>query len=310
MGGWDAWIGRQTVQNDRLTPALLHRFRATIDSGETGPLAPQAIHWVLCTPEASTAQLGVDGHPQRSDSPDSFFPPVPHPRRMWASSKVEFLKPISVDAEIERISTVAAINEKTGSTGSLVFVDVEHETRADGMLSVSERQTLVYREAAILPSPSGEGQRDLAAPPPSRSGVGILASSAMPTAPTPTPPLEGRGFEEWDFHRSLIPNEAMLFRFSAITFNSHRIHYDAPYAINEEGYRGLVVHGPLTSSLLLDLAARQFGANAVKRFAFRAQSPAFAGEPLHLVGRRAGEALTLCALNPAGQVVIAAEGVL
>ncbi len=279
MGGWDAWIGRQTVQHDRLTPALLHRFRATLDSGATGPLAPQAIHWVLCTPEAATAQLGVDGHPQRSDSPDSFFPPVPHPRRMWASSKVEFLKPISVDAEIERISTIAAINEKTGSTGSLVFVDVEHETRADGMLSVSERQTLVYREA----------------------------NHAKP-APAPEP--VAIDFGAWDFHRSLIPNEAMLFRFSAITFNSHRIHYDAPYAIGEEGYRGLVVHGPLTSSLLLDLAAQQFGANAVKQFSFRAQSPAFAGEPLHLVGRRAGEALTLCALNPAGQVVIAAEGVL
>ena len=106
----------------------------------------------------------------------------------------------------------------------------------------------------------------------------------------------------------MVPSEALLFRFSAITFNTHRIHYDAPYAINEEGYRGLVVHGPLTSSLLLDLAARQFGANAVRKFAFRAQSPAFAGEPLHLVGRREGDALTLAALNPAGQTVVVAEG--
>ena len=129
MGEWDAWIGRQMVQRDRLTPALLKRFCATIDSAGTNDVAPQAIHWVLCTPEAATAQLGIDGHPQRSDSPDSFFPPVPHPRRMWASSKVDFIAPIAVNAEIERVSTIASINEKTGSTSSLVFVDVAHETR-------------------------------------------------------------------------------------------------------------------------------------------------------------------------------------
>lgn len=277
MGAWDAWIGRQMVQRDRLTPALLQRFRATIDSAESGDVAPQAIHWVLCTPEAATVQLGVDGHPQRSESPDSFFPPAPHPRRMWAASKVDFLAPIQVNAEIERVSTIASVAEKSGSTGSLVFVDVTHETKADGVLVIKERQTLVYREANTA-------------------------------KPTPAPEPVTIDFSEWDFHRTLVPNEALLFRFSAITFNTHRIHYDAPYAINEEGYRGLVVHGPLTSSLLLDLAAREFGANAVKQFAFRAQSPAFAGEPLQLVGRRDGDALHLAALNPAGQTVVAAEG--
>ena len=201
MGAWDAWIGRQMVQRDRLTPALLQRFCATIDSAESGDVAPQAIHWVLCTPEAATVQLGVDGHPQRSESPDSFFPPVPHPRRMWASSKVDFLAPIQVNAEIERVSTIASISEKSGSTGSLVFVDVTHETKADGVLAIKERQTLVYREANTA-------------------------------KPTPAPEPVTIDFSEWDFHRTLVPNEALLFRFSAITFNTHRIHYDAPYAIN------------------------------------------------------------------------------
>lgn len=277
MTDWQSWIGRQIVQRDRLTPALLHRFRATIDSTDIGAIAPQAIHWVLCTPEAATAQLGIDGHPQRSDSPDSFYPPVPHPRRMWASSKVEFIAPIAVDAEIERVSTIASVAEKTGSSGSLVFVDVEHETRADGVLSIKERQTLVYREANLA-------------------------------RPAPAPEPVAIDFAAWDFHRTLVPDEALLFRFSAITFNSHRIHYDAPYAIGEEGYRGLVVHGPLMSSLLIDLVAREYGGNALARFAFRAQSPAFAGEALHLVGKREGDALTLAALNHAGQTVIAAEG--
>lgn len=279
MGAWDAWIGRQMVQRDRLTPALLHRFRATIDSAESGDVAPQAIHWVLCTPEATTEQLGLDGHPQRSDSRDSFFPPVPHPRRMWASSKVEFIAPIAVNAEIERISTIASISEKTGSTGSLVFVDVEHETKADGSLVIRERQTLVYREA----------------------------NSAKP-APAPEP--VDVDFSAWDFHRTLLPSEALLFRFSAITFNTHRIHYDAHYAINEEGYRGLVVHGPLMSSLLIDLAAREYGGNVLARYAFRAQSPAFANEPLHLVGKREGDTLTLAALGADGRICVAAEGAL
>jgi 3-methylfumaryl-CoA hydratase len=279
MGAWDDWIGRTMRQQDRLTPALLHRFRATLDSIDSGPTALQGIHWALCAPEAAAAQLGHDGHPLRSDHPDSFFPPVPHPRRMWASSKVEFIAPIAVDAEIERISTIASIREKSGSTGSLVFVDVAHETSANGTLSVHEVQTLVYREATN------------ATPPPAPEPVEI-------------------DFGEWHFHRTLVPNEALLFRFSAITFNTHRIHYDAPYAVNEEGYRGLVVHGPLMASLLVDLAGREFGGNAVKSFAFRAQSPAIANEGLHLVGKRDGNSLTLATLGPDGAVRMSAEATL
>lgn len=279
MTNFDNWIGRTVSQRDRLTPALLQRFRATIDSDQTGEIAPQAIHWVLCTPEAATAQLGADGHPKRSDSPDSFMPPVPHPRRMWASSKVEFLSPIHVDAEIERVSTIASITAKSGSTGSLVFVDVAHETSANGILSVRETQTLVYREATT-------------------------------TKPAPAPTGVEPDFGEWHFHRTITPNEALLFRFSAITFNTHRIHYDAPYAINEEGYRGLVVHGPLMSTLLIDLVAREHGANRMQIYSFRAQSPAFANEPLHLVGRCEGEVLTLAALGGDGRVCVSAEGAL
>jgi 3-methylfumaryl-CoA hydratase len=285
MGAWDHWIGRNVTQRDRLTPGLLNRFRATLDSGETGDIAPQAVHWVLCTPEAPTAQLGPDGHPLRGDSPDSFMPPIPLPRRMWASSKVEFIAPIRVDAEIERTSTIASISEKDGSTGKLVFVGVAHETRANGVLAVGETQTLVYREATST----------------------IAQSSPVPAAvPAHAPP----DFGLWGFHRSLTPDETLLFRFSAITFNTHRIHYDMPYATGEEGYRGLVVHGPLLASLLLDLAAQKFGSNALKSFEFRAQSPAFAGEPLHLVGRQEGRGVMLVALGGDGRVCVSAEAVL
>jgi 3-methylfumaryl-CoA hydratase len=195
---------------------------------------------------------------------------------MWASSKVEFLAPIAVDAEIERCSTIASISEKEGSSGRLIFVDVEHTTRANGALVVQEMQTIVYREATSAKA-------------------------------DPAPPSTYPDFSQWQFNRSIIPNETLLFRYSALTFNSHRIHYDLPYATDEEGYRGLVVHGPLIASLLLDLAGREFGQNALKAFNFRAQSPAFVNEPLHLVGNRTDETATLAALGHDGRTCMSAD---
>jgi 3-methylfumaryl-CoA hydratase len=279
MSAWDAWIGRSITQQDRLTAAALARFRATIDSGAAGDTAAQAIHWCLCLPDAPTAALGADGHPLRTDDPDSFMPPIPLPRRMWAASDARFHAPIHAGAAIERTSTVAAINEKTGGTGTLVFVEVDHETRADGVLAVSERQTIVFRE----PAP------------------------AAAAAPAPPPPVGEPDLSGWRWRRDVRPTEAMLFRYSALTFNSHRIHYDLPYARDEEGYRGLVVHGPLTATLLLDLAQRELGANALTAFKMRAQAPAFVGEPVHLVGRPQEDGWQLAAIGPDGRTIMAAE---
>ncbi len=274
MSEWDAWIGRSQRQSDILTPALLARFHATLNSHDDSMIAPQAIHWCLCTPGAATSDLGTDGHPVRTHSPDSFLPPIPLPRRMWASSKLEFHAPIALGAVIERASNIVAITEKSGGSGSLVFAEIAHETTADGTLAVSEIQTVVYREASTAaPIALGEG----------------------------TPDLSG-----WQWHRNITPNEALLFRYSALTFNSHRIHYDAPYALNEERYRGLVVHGPLTATLLLDLAARKLGSNKLKSFAFRGQAPAFVGEELHLTGNQTDGQIELAALGSDGRVVMSA----
>lgn len=265
------WIGRKTVQHDVLTAGLLARFRATIDSAEVGETAAQGIHWCLCLPEATTAALDVDGHPKRG----SFLPPVPLPRRMWASSSVTFHHPIAVGVAIERTSVIAGVADKKGASGRLVFVDIDHETRADGALVVSERQTIVYREAAAnKPAPLAGGEPELA---------------------------------QWQWHRAVVPTEPLLFRYSALTFNSHRIHYDRPYATDVEAYRGLVVHGPLMATLLLDLAARELGSNNLGSFAFRGQSPAIAGETLHLVGRVEGENIALAVLGGDGRLVMAAE---
>ncbi len=265
------WIGHEHIAHDVLTSALLARFRATIDSEATGDLAPQGIHWCLCLPEAATAQLGSDGHPQRG----GFLPPIELPRRMWASSKLEFHGGIPVGAVIERRSVVASIDEKQGGSGTLIFVNIDHETMSDGALAVSERQTLVYRDA--------------------------------PDEAMVAPKNEGAEVKDWAWTRSLVPSESLLFRFSALTFNTHRIHYDAPYAKVIEGYPALVVHGPLTATLLLDLVAQNLGENELASFEFRGMAPAFVGDALHLVGKPDGGQVTLAALGGDGRVVMSAK---
>ncbi len=192
---------------------------------------------------------------------------------MWAASALEFVSPIPLGAAIARVSKVTSVTAKSGGSGALVFVEVAHETLADGILAVREVQSLVYREAA----PAGAA---LVPPPP---GDNVFDPAG------------------WDSTRALVPVEALLFRYSALTFNSHRIHYDAPYARDIEGYRALVVHGPLIASLLLDLARRELGENALASFSFRAVSPGMCGEPLHLALRREENGVTLAAFAGDGR---------
>jgi 3-methylfumaryl-CoA hydratase len=277
---YDAWIGREQRAKDRLDDGLADRWLATFDLTRPHPaIMPQGVHFVLCTPEAPSANLGEDGHPARDTSPQSFLPPFPMPRRMWASSKIAFHVPIAIGAVIERTSRIAAISEKQGSTGPLAFVDVSHETRANGTLAVVETQSIVYREAAN----------------------GGLALSPPPLGEDKFSP------EAWDAHRTLTPDPRLLFRYSALTFNTHRIHYDAPYAEQVERYRGLVVHGPLIASLLLQLAARELGGNRLRSFSFRGLSPAIAGEPLHLVMRKSEGGYDLAAFAGDGRQVTQAS---
>jgi 3-methylfumaryl-CoA hydratase len=278
-----AWIGREVRAEDRLTAALAHRWLATFDLlAPHPPIMPQGIHFALCTPDAASSALGEDGHPARDDSADSFLPPFPMPRRMWASSSIAFHAPIAIGAAIERVSRIAGVSEKDGGSGRLAFVDVEHMTKANGTIAVVETQTLVYREAAAPGAP-------LAPPAP---GEGAFDPSG------------------WDTTRTLTPDARLLFRYSALTFNTHRIHYDAPYAEGVERYRGLVVHGPLTASLLLQLAARELGENRLRAFSFRGLSPAIAGEPLHLAMRQDEEGYALAAFAADGRQVTQASATL
>jgi 3-methylfumaryl-CoA hydratase len=279
MSDWQDWIGREEQRIDRVDTSAFSRWLAMLDrAAPDDETVPQGYHWCLGLPDASTARLGPDGHPLRDESPDSFMPPVPLPRRMWASSNVEFLMPLHVGDAIIRTSRIASVTEKSGASGQLVFVDVAHETSGPSGVAVRETQSLVYRAAAAADTPLS---------PPELGEPNF--------APT-----------DWDAHRELVPSEPLLFRYSALTFNSHRIHYDLPYARDEERYRGLVVHGPLTATLLLDLAQRQLGDNSLTSFAFRGTSPAMCGEILYLVIRTVGSGIELAAFASDGRQIAAA----
>lgn len=257
------WIGRTSEATDRLTPRLVEGLRAVLDGkfgADEGEPAPQLSHWLLAPEILHARDLGPDGHPALG----GVLPPVPLSRRMWAAGEVSFASPLRIGETVTRRSQIAAIRERSGRSGPLVFVDIDRSwTGEDGVDRISERQTLVYRDAGGQPV---SGQGDDAA-------LG------------------------WPWRRSVEPDAVMLFRYSALTFNSHRIHYDEPYARNVEGYRGLVVHGPLIATLLCDLAARTLGQNRLARFAYRALSPAIAGERIELCGLPEGNPIRLCALG-------------
>ena len=279
---FDAWIGRVSSAKDVLDEGLAQRWLASFDLPPASPpgLVPQGVHFALCPPDAPTSELGKDGHPARALA-NSFLPPIALPRRMWAASAIEFRAPLAIGASLEKTSRIASIKEKSGRSGRLAFVELAHEWRANGTLSILETQTLVYREAAA------------------------------PSAPLSPPALDAdASFDPsaWDAHITHQPDEKLLFRYSALTFNTHRIHYDQAYAINEERYRGLVVHGPLIASLLLQLIAAKVGENTLRRFTFRGVSPAIAGEPLHLVMRANGKAIAAGAFADDGRQVSEASG--
>lgn len=280
MSALAGWIGREDRSQDTLARPMARRWLAALDLPlrDAGPM-PQGVHWCLGVPETPSARLGPDGHPLRDGGEDTFLPPVSAPRRMWAGSACTFLQPLNIGAAIDRTSRIEAIEEKQGSSGPLTFVTLRHETFADGVPAIVEQQTLVYRD----PPPPGSP----AAPP-------------LPTAAR----FDAAG---WDEVRHIVPDLPLLFRYSALTFNTHRIHYDADYVRDVEGYRGAVVHGPLMATLLLQLAQERFGDNALARFSFRGLSPAVVDEELVLTLRGPADAIELGVFAADGRPVMKAE---
>jgi 3-methylfumaryl-CoA hydratase len=247
------WIGRTESVSDVVTATPYAALSATLDWPPERPAAgtplPPLWHWLYFLPLYRQSDVGPDGHARRG----AFLPPVALPRRMWAGSQFEFHRPLCIGDTVTRTSTIAGVTEKSGRSGVLVFVRLRHEIHAQGVdtPAITEFHDIVYREAARPDAAAAEAR---AAPP----------------------------RQAWE--RRIVPDDVLLFRYSALTFNGHRIHYDRRYVTQVEGYPGLIVHGPLLATLLLDLLRRQRPDATVPRYEFKAMRPVFDTHPFSVCG--------------------------
>jgi 3-methylfumaryl-CoA hydratase len=251
---WSAWIGLGHSSTDWIIPSRVAAWHATLDHTDPPPrdgdAVPLGFHWTLAREVARESELGPDGHPRRG----TFLPPISMPRRLWAGSRVVFHRSLRVGECVTRQSVITAIDHKQGKSSALVFVTVRHRFICDHDVAIEEEQDLVYREAAAPVARAAETSTD----------------------------TSGADGAEWQ--RAIHPTETLLFRFSALTFNGHRIHYDRRYATGVEGYAGLVVHGPLIATLLLDLIQTHVPAERIERFQFKAMRPTFDTSDFNVYG--------------------------
>jgi 3-methylfumaryl-CoA hydratase len=258
------WIGRSETVDDVATATPCAALAATLDwagaaQGDLRPAAgavlPYLWHWLYFLPLYPQSEIGADGHAKRG----GFLPPVALPRRMWAGSDFAFHAPLRIGDALRRTSTIADIQEKTGRSGSLVFVKVRHEIGHQGaaQAALTEHHNIVYR--------------------------------AAPQAGDPPPPAPVAAPSASDWQRQVVPSDVLLFRYSALTFNGHRIHYDRKYVTEVEGYPGLVVHGPLIATLLLDLLRRHLPQAQLAGFVFKAVRPTFDTHAFSVHGQAAAD---------------------
>ena len=268
------WMGRTEETEDAITLAPVEAAAATLDDTTTpfaiGSHLPPLWHWFYFLPKVPQSRLGADGHPERG----GFMPPIDLPRRMFAGARLRFPHPLVIGRPALRHSVIRDVSTKEGRSGRLAFVTVGHTLRQDGEVCIEEEQDIVYRER----------------------GTPVDAPEAVALPPVP----------EGSWTRTVTPDPTLLFRFSALTFNAHRIHYDRPYATTVEGYPGLVVHGPLIAVSLAELMRRETS-RSVTAFAFRAQAPLFDDAPFRLVGRLVDPGVELEAQGPDGRTAMTAS---
>lgn len=268
------WTGRREEARDIVGHGAAQALAAVLDrQAPSDGAPPPLVHWLAFPPRTPQSGLGPDGHPRRG----SFLPPVRLPRRMWAGGDLRFTRPLRTGVPVQRTSVIADVREREGRSGPLVLVAVDHELRQEGTTVLTERQDIVYRAAPRGSEPE----------------------NARPPEPAEEPPRPV-GWRE-----TVVPDPVLLFRYSALTFNAHRIHYDRGYA-REEGYPGLVVQGPLTATLLLDLYVRRSEAR-VRAFRFRAVRPAYDGRALVLHAAPTAGGADLLAVDDQGRTVMRAE---
>ena len=243
------WIGKIDNVTDYVTPIVEQRYRATLNmdigNPKDGDPVTSGLHWMLGWNLVKNDELGVDSHPALGE----FLPPVPLPRRMWAGSEIKVLKPIRVGDKVIKQSTVVDIQVKEGRTGLLCFVTAEYNFLVNDEVTINEKHNIVYRDI-------------------SKSGGGSGYSKDIP--------------EKADLSEKIFMHPTILFRYSAIGFVGHRIHYDHPYTVNEENYPGLIVHGPLQATYLLRAAEKLMG-KPVKSFTHKVMAPVFANSE-YIVG--------------------------
>jgi 3-methylfumaryl-CoA hydratase len=273
IGQLRTWIGNSETRFDVATAAPVAALSATLDYDDalpqTGDVLPPLWHWLYFLPLHLQSDIGPDGHAKRG----GFLPPVPLPRRMWAGGRLEFTRPLKIGEAIARVSTIADVSRKQGRTGELVFVLTRHEISDGAGVALSEEHDIVYREFA-------------------------KPGDAVP------PPQPAPADQAWT--REINADAVMLFRYSALTFNGHRIHYDRKYVTEVEDYPGLIVHGPLIATLLMDLLRRNLPDATVVRFAFRAVKPLFDLAPFFVCGRQDGNMVRLWAKDAEGWLAMEA----
>lgn len=268
------WVGRTETNCDTLHASHARRVAALLDhttAPDAGAPLPPLWHWFYFAPTTAQSRLGPDGHPERS----GFMPPISLPSRMWAAGRLTFHRALRVGETVTRETEIASITEKTGRQGALIFLSLKHRHFDKGGLAIEEQQDIVYRDL----SKTGQPAPDL--------------DNSVPDA---------------DWRDCFVPDPTILFRYSALTFNAHRIHYDLPYATREEGYPGLVVQGPLTATLLMDRYLKHAGRQP-RSFSFRGRAPLFAGQRIQLCGRGGHDdgVHTLWAEGPGGYTAMTAS---
>jgi 3-methylfumaryl-CoA hydratase len=266
------WIGRAERSHDIVTAAPVAALSATLDRDDPlprdGDRLPALWHWLYFLPAHRQSELGVDGHVRLG----GFLPPVALPRRLYAGGRVEILHPLLVGDPIERVSRILDVSRKDGRTGPLVFVQVRHEISSRERLALTEEHDIVYRDTA--------------------------------RADDPQPPLR-RAPDDAAWTREIHPDAVLLFRYSALTFNGYRIHYDRRFATGAQGHPGLVVHAPLVATLLADLLRRNLPEAHVSSFSFRAITPLFDTGPFFICGRPdADGSVKLWARDPVGTLAL------
>jgi 3-methylfumaryl-CoA hydratase len=266
------WIGRTTEASDIVTAQLVKGLRATLfqEIGEPKPAdaAPFTVHWCLAQPVAPMSALGQDGHPARG----GFLPPVPLPRRMWAGGELEFIDALRVGDQATRTSRIADVTTKTGSSGILCFVSVEHLVTTSRGIAIRERQDIVYRDTS---------------------------GTLQPASVKPPPVAKHR--------ETHMADPVLLFRYSALTFNGHRIHYDRDYVTKVEGYPGLIFHGPLQASLIVEMAAKLHGGQPPNKISYRGLQPLFEGSEFSINANETDRGMDVWTANSAGQPTMKAS---